>query len=106
MPLVLKPQKRISQIDFDAVEEIAQKLSVSKLFAQVLYNRGFVSVEACQEFLQADACMHDPFSMLNMDIACEKIKSTVLGGGKICVFGDYDVDGVCACTILVNAIKL
>lgn len=105
MPLVLKPQKRISQIDFDAVEEIAQKLSVSKLFAQVLYNRGFVTPKACQEFLQADACMHDPFSMLNMDIACEKIKSTVLGGGKICVFGDYDVDGVCACTILVNAIK-
>lgn len=107
MPLVLKPQKRISQIDFDKVEALANELSVSTLFAQVLYNRGFETVEDCQRFLQIDEKLdHDAFTMLNMSLAVDKIKQVVALNGKICVFGDYDVDGVCACTILVNAIKL
>lgn len=107
MPLVLKPQKRISQIDFDAVDLLAKELCVSKLFAQVLYNRGFLTADDCKKFLQADdKTDYDAFSMLNMSLAVDKIKKTVARGGKICVFGDYDVDGVCACTILVNAIKI
>lgn len=107
MPLVLKPQKRVSQIDFDAVEALAKELSVSKLFAQVLYNRGFLTAKDCKEFLNTDdKTEHDAFSMLNMSLAVDKIKQTVESDGRICVFGDYDVDGVCACTILVNAIKI
>lgn len=106
MPLVLKPKKRISEIDFDAVRRLAEELSCDELFAQLLYNRGFCEKEACLAFLYPDAAqLLDPFSMLHMKKAVEQIQKAVLDKRKIIVYGDYDVDGVSAAAILVTALR-
>ncbi len=102
MPLALKPQKRTSEIDFAAVEAIKDSLGCDMLFAQILYNRGFSDEEACREFLLADKKdFNDPFSMLNMDRLVEQLNAA----DHITVYGDYDVDGLCAVTILYTALK-
>ncbi len=102
MPLALKPQKRISEIDFAAVENISNSIGCDMLLAQILYNRGFTTAEECVGFLYAGKMkFNDPFSMLNMDKLVEKIKVF----SNITVYGDYDVDGICAVAILVTALK-
>ncbi len=107
MPLVLKPQKRISEIDFNEVALLKEKLGCDNLFAQVLYNRGFDTVEKCNEFLYPEqTSMLDPFSMLNMDKLVKKLTEAKKYNKKITVFGDYDVDGICATAILINAFKI
>lgn len=102
MPLVLKPKKKISEIDFDAVRSLAQDLHCDELFAQILYNRGFTEKEACMAFLYPDASqLLDPFSMLHMQKAAEQIRRAVQKGRKIVIYGDYDVDGVSAAAIFL-----
>lgn len=106
MPLVLKPKKKISEIDFDAVRSLAQDLHCDELFAQILYNRGFTEKEACMAFLYPDASqLLDPFSMLHMQRAAEQIRRAVQKGRKIVIYGDYDVDGVSAAAILFTALR-
>lgn len=105
MPLALKPQKRVSEIDFAKVDELARALGCDALFAQVLYNRGFEDVESAKRFLYPDSSsLLDPFSMLNMDKAVEQIKRAKEQNKKVTVYGDYDVDGISATAILCLAL--
>lgn len=107
MPLALKPQKRISEIDFDQVALLKEQLGCDSLFAQILYNRGFDTIEKCKQFLYPDkSSLLDPFSMKNMDKLKEKILDAKKQNKKITVYGDYDVDGICATAILVNTLKI
>ena len=107
MPLALKPQKRISEIDFDAVALLKEQLGCDSLFAQILYNRGFDTIEKCKQFLYPDqSSLLDPFSMKNMDKLVERIKEIKKQNKKITVYGDYDVDGICATAILINTFKI
>ncbi len=106
MPLALKPKKRISEIDFSVVDELAGALNCSRLFAQILYNRGFTTAAECKKILQSQ-CEddYDAFSMLNMDklvTAVQRVRDTK---GKITVYGDYDVDGISATAILISTFR-
>lgn len=105
MPLVLKPQKRISEIDFDCVKTLAEELSCEELFAQILYNRGYTTKEACLAYLYPSG-EHDPFSMRNMDKLVERLTAIRQEKKTVTVYGDYDVDGTCATAILVSALRL
>lgn len=106
MPLALKPQKRISEIDFNQVALLKEQLECDSLFAQVLYNRGFDTIEKCKQFLYPEqTSLLDPFSMKNMDKLVERIKEVKKQNNKITVYGDYDVDGICATAILINTFK-
>ncbi len=104
MPLKLNPKKRISEIDFSAVEALASELECDNLFAQILYNRGFVTKEEATEFLYPSK-IHDPFTMLNMDKLVNRIMVAKEKGDRVTIYGDYDVDGVSATAIMINALK-
>ena len=107
MPLTLKPKKRLSEVNFDVVDRLMYGLRCDRLFAQILYNRGFCELEDARRFLYPDeSLLQDPFSMLNMQKAVDRIKSAVERRERITVYGDYDVDGVSATTILVKALRL
>ena len=106
MPLALKPQKRISEIDFQQVSLIAQELECDKLFAQILYNRGFDTVEKCKDFLYpTNTSMLDPFSMKNMDKLIDYLNNAKKQNKTVTVYGDYDVDGICASYILKEGLN-
>jgi single-stranded-DNA-specific exonuclease len=92
---------KIASVDAAETEVLARDLGVSEVMASVLARRGYDDAEAARRFLQADAPGHDPFLLGDMDVAVERIRSAVADGRRICVHGDYDVDGICATALAV-----
>lgn len=83
----------------------ANKLSfgcgVTPLAASVLVSRGFTSPEAVSEKYNTDM-LSDPFLIRDMKQAADIINSAIDEGQRICVYGDYDCDGVVATVILCS----
>ena len=80
---------------------LAQSLGISELTASVLVRRGYHDPAAARAFLAAELPPHDPYLLGDMRAACEGIRAAVAGGRRICVHGDYDVDGIAATTLAV-----
>ncbi|MDQ2961426.1 MAG: single-stranded-DNA-specific exonuclease RecJ, partial [Candidatus Dormibacteraeota bacterium] len=55
--------------------------------------------------LDRGAAFHDPLGLLGMDAAVAVVATTVTGGERIAVYGDYDADGVTACAMLTRALR-
>jgi single-stranded-DNA-specific exonuclease len=74
---------------------------------QLLFNRGLSSPEAAQRYLEAagPAEGSDPFALLGMEAAVERIRVAISGREPIAVYGDYDVDGVTATALMVQALQ-
>lgn len=85
-------------------ELIANKLGISSIVALVLAQRG-MSVDDAHGFLYSSYDdMHSPFLFSQMQAAVDRIYSAKDNNEIITVFGDYDVDGVCACVALTKAL--
>ena len=68
---------------------------------RLLIERGVASAEEAERFLHPDArSLHDPMRLSCMAQAVARIRSALAAGVAICVYGDYDVDGVSASAIL------
>lgn len=79
---------------------------LSPLVSRLLMGRGVRDAAAAQAFLNPDAGqLHDPFAMRDMDAAQRRIRKALSDGEKICIYGDYDVDGVCAASMLYDALR-
>ena len=73
---------------------------------RLLVERGIGSAEAAERFLHPDArSLHDPFLLSDMALAVEIIEGALAERLPICVYGDYDVDGVCASAILATYLR-
>lgn len=89
-------------------EEFIKKFpEYPSLALQLLYDRGLDKQEKIDEFFNPDYSgdLHDPFLMLGMKEAVRRIKRAIEKKEKICVFADYDCDGVCAGVILESCLK-
>lgn len=83
----------------DYGEELNQQLPL--LVRRILSQRGICGREMAERFLRPRlADLGDPFDMREMDAAVERIFRAVDHGEKICIYGDYDVDGVSSVTLL------
>jgi single-stranded-DNA-specific exonuclease len=80
-------------------------LGVGEATASVLVRRGYGDPEAARAFLEAEPPGHDPFLLGDVEQACARIRETIAAGGRICVHGDYDVDGICATALAVTALR-
>lgn len=76
----------------------------SRVQQRLLYNRGIESAYEANAFLLPKP-LHSPFELKTMDIAVKTILETIDANGKIVVYGDYDVDGVTASSLLVQALR-
>lgn len=87
----------------DWLEELADG---NRLLAGILLQRGFDTVEKARKFLQPEFYRPTRFSdFSHMEEAVDLILATIKRGEKICIYGDYDVDGVISTTILVELIR-
>src|SRR5438445_2281651 len=84
---------------------LAQELSISELTASVLVRRGYGDPEEARAFLAGEQPPHDPLLLGDMAAACERIRAAVDGGERICVHGDYDVDGIAATALAVLLLR-
>jgi single-stranded-DNA-specific exonuclease len=87
------------------VRALAQALELSETTASVLVRRGYGDPEAARAFLAAEPPRHDPFRLGNVEAACARIRETIAEGRRICVHGDYDVDGICATALAVGVLR-
>ncbi len=89
-----------------AVNELAASVDLSPITLSILYQRGYTSPTAIDEFLTPDLSSgHDPFLMLGMETAVERIQQALQAEEHIQVNGDYDVDGVSAAALLVRVLR-
>lgn len=84
--------------------EFAARLGVPPLMGALLLGRGLDLAEA-PAFLRPDpGHFHDPFTLPDMDRAVERLLRAVRDGERILVWGDYDVDGITATCIMMEAL--
>ncbi len=91
----------IRDCDPDVVRRLAAAVGVSETTASVLARRGLCDPEQAKAFLEGALPGHDPLRLGHMREAVEAIRAAVAAGKKICVHGDYDVDGICATALAV-----
>lgn len=85
--------------------ELASRLRCSSVVAQILASRGFTDAEEARAFLSPSLkFLHDPAGIGGLSRAAERIARAVVAKEKIVVYGDYDVDGITATSILWHAI--
>ena len=84
---------------------LAASLGISELTAGVLVRRGYDDPDTARAFLAGEQPPHDPFLLGDMAAACERIRAAVADGRRICVHGDYDVDGIAATALAVILLR-
>ena len=95
----LRPCPRSAQI------ELARTLEISEVTAAVLVRRGLGDPDAARRFLDGEQPPHDPLLLGDMALACERIRDAVAAGRRICIHGDYDVDGIAATALAVLLLR-
>ncbi len=89
-------------VDFGEELNLQLPLLVRKLLAQ----RGISGRERAQRFLKPKlADLGDPFALREMDAAVERIFRAADNGEHVCIYGDYDVDGVSSVTLLYTILR-
>ncbi|MFH1941268.1 MAG: single-stranded-DNA-specific exonuclease RecJ [bacterium] len=87
--------------DRNAVNDFVQTLMVPKIVARILVNRGIRSLEEAKRFFKSDwDGLYDPFLMKDMDRAVDRIVAALEQKERIFIYGDYDVDGITAVSLL------
>jgi single-stranded-DNA-specific exonuclease len=95
----------IGDCDAETARSLAHELELSETTARVLVRRGLADPTAARTFLAGESPGHDPFLLGDMAAACEAIRGAVGHGKRICVHGDYDVDGICATALAVLILR-
>ncbi len=95
--------------DLDLVDALRRELGCTETLAWVLARRGVSPEEAralVRDDPEADAAqLHDPFLLGDMAAGVERIRYAIEQREPIVVHGDYDADGVCATTLLVEGLE-
>lgn len=95
-----------SKANKQLVAELQERLGVAKIVAKLLVQRGITSFEAAKKFFRPELDhLHDPFLMKDMEQAVVRLQSAIEQEEKILVYGDYDVDGTTAVSLMYSFIK-
>jgi len=95
----------ISPCPHRQADSLARELGLSEITASVLVRRGYGHPDAARAFLAGEQPLRDPFQLGDMTAAVERIRAAVAAGERICVHGDYDVDGICATVVAVSVLR-
>ncbi len=86
-------------------EEIARKFGISAVTARILRNRDVVGDEMIRTYLSGtEEDLRDPVMLPDIGKAVLILAEKIRDGKKICIVGDYDVDGICAAHILYEGL--
>ncbi len=96
---------KISSPDIHLQDKLSKELGVSGVLAQILVNRGLSSADEAEKFLNPNSKdFLDPYSFSDMHKAVSLIKNAAKNKEKVMVFGDYDVDGITALSLLKSTL--
>lgn len=92
--------------DTTAVSALQQSLGVSPVIAHLLALRGIKTFDQAKTFFRpTQENIYDPFLMKDMDVAASRLAAAVRNQEKVLVYGDYDVDGTTATSIVYLFLK-
>ena len=89
---------------YEEAQALSAELGLSEPVAIALVRRGYRTPEEARTFLAADE-WHEPGEFVAMGPIVDQVLAAVAAGKRITVHGDFDVDGVCATTILVSTLR-
>ncbi len=102
MPVEKKWIKR-ENADAETVSRLSSELGIDPVLAELLVQRGIHTFSQARSFFRPDlADLHDPFLMKDMDKAVDRVHRAIVGNEKILVYGDYDVDGTTAVSLVYS----
>lgn len=85
------------------VEALAAGLKIDKVLSNLLVQRGVTTYEEARDFFRPGlGNLHDPFLMKDMDKAVARLAKAISTGEKILIYGDYDVDGTTAVSLVYS----
>jgi single-stranded-DNA-specific exonuclease len=107
-PYSAPPQRWIlAEAHEQEAEELARAARIPSVLAELLVARDIKDPQAVFAFLNPDIShLHDPFLMLGMTAAVERLEVAIALKEAILLYGDYDVDGTTAVVLLKTAIEL
>ena len=92
--------------DEQVVRQLSSELGVDPVLAELLVQRGVNTFDQARAFFRPNLNdLHDPFLMKDMDKAVERVRQAVVSGEKILVYGDYDVDGTTAVSLVYSFLR-
>ena len=92
--------------DPETVSRLSIELGIDPVLAGLLVQRGVSTFQEARSFFRPDlADLHDPFLMKDMDVAVERVHRGIESGEKILVYGDYDVDGTTAVSLVYSFLR-
>ena len=90
----------------DKIDELTKEIQLDPVLIEVLLKRGITSVEDAKRFLNPSLDdLHDPFLMPDMEKAIKRIESALGNKERILVYGDYDVDGTTAVSLVYKFLR-
>ena len=90
----------------EKIDNLAKALNVENFVASLLIQRGIETFEQARLFFRPNlADLHNPFLMKDMDKAVARIELAIANNENILVFGDYDVDGTTAVSLVASYLK-
>ena len=104
----LPPQRwLVAERDGEAAAALAREARLPQVVAELLLARGVTSAREAHAFLHPEFTdLHDPFLMLGMSAAVERLERAIARREPVLLYGDYDVDGTTAVVLLKTAIEM
>lgn len=97
--LLSKPEK-------EKVQQLQNELKIDEIIATLLVQRSIETYEQARTFFRPTlADLHDPYLMKDMDKAVSRIEKAINNNENILIFGDYDVDGTTAVSLVSSYLK-
>lgn len=92
----------VADADKEKASLLSEKLNIDPFIAFLLVSRGIDDALAAEGFLSSSCAFSSPFSLKDMDKAVARINQALDNNEKICIYGDYDCDGVTSTALLVT----
>lgn len=108
MPRIRPPARWLPPPATDAreVERLSATLALPVVLCQLLLQRGYGDAELARQFLRPRLeHLSDPYALLGMTAAVERLVRAIRTGETVLVHGDYDVDGMCSTALLTRALR-
>lgn len=92
--------------DIQKIQHLQNELGVDKIIATLLVQRGIETFQQAKTFFRPTLSdLHNPYLMKDMDKAVLRIENAIKNKENILIFGDYDVDGTTAVSLVASYLK-
>ncbi len=92
--------------DYSMIEKLQDRFNISEMLCRVLINRNIDSLEKAEKYLNPDlSYLYNPNDMLGIEKAVIRITNAIQGKENICIYGDYDVDGITSISVFVKVLR-